>query len=333
MTRPYSILIRIRPSCVSVMPWKPTRPLLPLIGLPCPALPLLPPELPVSLGVPDAFSPPLLPGREPQGMLSRCSGLCMTGELCTLMPGLTARRLKLIESISSSLRLLLLMRRVISSAVGGTRGPPCEPPAEGGACGVSDRLLSLPVPIIARAGPGPNKLAAADPADREGESILISSLMPDDEPRGRNAGGGGVTLLPATLPVSENVSQKTLPLEFFKACCLKLLDSPDSPIIISSSGTSSRFSPCRLGDICAAAISSGGGGPEGIRGSRSISLSRTWRITSASRRVSQSTGWFSSARAARMRAKPFVFGCAKSEWVRANEAGRDGVLQRDYLAA
>lgn len=65
---------------------------------------------------PTLFASPLLGGRVPQA--SRCSGLCMTGLLWTLMAGLTALRLKLIGSKSSSLRLLLLTFRVISAAVG-----------------------------------------------------------------------------------------------------------------------------------------------------------------------------------------------------------------------
>jgi len=56
--------------------------------------------------------------------------------------------------------------------------------------------------------------------EREGESSEMS-LMPEEEPRGRNCGGGGVRLLS-----SLKVSQKSLPFEFFMACCLKLLDSP-----------------------------------------------------------------------------------------------------------
>lgn len=42
----------------------------------------------------------------------------MIGLLCTLMPGETARRLKLVGSKSSSLLRLLLTFRVISSLVG-----------------------------------------------------------------------------------------------------------------------------------------------------------------------------------------------------------------------
>lgn len=299
------MLMRIRPSCVSVMPWNPTRPLAPAMGLPLlfavPPVLLVPPVLPLSLGVPEALSPPLLPGREPHGAMSRCSGLCMTGELCTLMPGLTARLLKVTGSKSSSLRRLLLIRRVISSAVGGILGP-WDPVADPEACGVSERWLSLSLPIMASAGPGPNRLLCLV----KGESMLIS-LIPEDEPRGSMAGGGGVTRLPATLLVSEKSSQNFFPMEFLRACCLKLLDSPESPIM-SSSSMSSMFSSLRLGDDLADAISSGGG-PDCTRGSRSMSLSRTCRITSASLRNSESTGAPSSASAARMRAKPFVFGC------------------------
>lgn len=121
------MLIRIIASLASTMPWKPTLPLFPAsrpLGVPDG-----PPMLPESLcALLPARSPPVLPGREPHWMLSRCSGLCTTGELCTLMPGLTARRLKLTGSRSSSRRRLLLMRRVISAAEGGC-GPmavPCD---------------------------------------------------------------------------------------------------------------------------------------------------------------------------------------------------------------
>lgn len=112
--------MRIIESWVSIIPWKPTRPLL-LIR---PAEELLPDGfpgvLPASLGaLLPALSPPLLPGREPHDILSRWSGLCVTGELCTLIPGLTARRLKLTGSKSSSRRRLVLILRVISAAVGG----------------------------------------------------------------------------------------------------------------------------------------------------------------------------------------------------------------------
>lgn len=131
-------------------------------------------------------------------------------------------------------------------------------------------------------------LVVAEPVDKEGESILTSSLMPDEEPLGKNAGGGGVTLVPLTLLVSENVSQKFLPLEFINACFLKLLDNPES-VIISSSVISSSPSRVvlRLGDIEAVDVfgmSRGGGAVPGVaagvagggtRGSSTMSLSRT----------------------------------------------------------
>ena len=133
-----------------------------------------------------------------------------------------------------------------------------------------------------------------------GESKTSSSLMPEDEPRGRvGAGGGGVRPLS-----SVNVSQKSLPLEFFIACCLKLLERPWEISIMSSSGMPSNDSCVgpKLGEEWEVEM-------EWCRGSRSMSLSRVWRTTSASRRTSVSTGVLSSARAARIRANPFVLGC------------------------
>lgn len=77
----------------------------------------------------------------------------------------------------------------------------------------------------------------------------MSSLIPDDEPRGRKAGGGGVRLLS-----SVNVSQKLLPLELRIACCLKLLDIElDASTIMSSSGMPSSDSCVvgpRMGEEC-----------------------------------------------------------------------------------
>jgi hypothetical protein len=113
------------------------------------------------------------------------------------------------------------------------------------------------------------------------------------------------------LLVSEKVSQKTLPLEFFRACCLKFPAKPRAlvvgSIIMMSSLISSRLScVARLGLDKVVDGPDCGGGCRG--GSRSMSLSRTWRTTSASRRNSDSTGALSSARAARMRANPFVLG-------------------------
>lgn len=210
----------------------------------------------------------------------------MTGLLCTLMPGLTALRLKLVGSKSSSRRRLLLTFLVISAAVG---------PDDG--CGVDDLegedvWWSEVLDCVGNSGG----------VDMEGESRSISmSLMPDEEPRGKN-GGGGVRLLS-----SLNDSQNSLPLEFRMACCLKLLDRPDpTSDIISSSGMPSNESCVgpRLGDECWVVLVDIGI----CRGSMSMSASRVWRTTSASRRTSVSTGALSSARAARIRANPLVLG-------------------------
>lgn len=104
----HSMLIRIIPSLVSIIPWNPTRPL-PF------RRPVAPTEgfagvlamLPVSLGaLLPPLSPPVLPDRDPHGPESRGIGLCRIGELWTLIAGLTARRLKLTGSRSSSRRRL-----------------------------------------------------------------------------------------------------------------------------------------------------------------------------------------------------------------------------------
>lgn len=257
----HSILIFIRPSFVSTMPWNPI-----LFGPPL---------------LPTLFSP-LLGGRFPQGVTSRCMGLCMTGLLCTLIPGLTALLLKLVGSKSSSLLRLLLTFRVISAAVGPV-------PGWGVADLEGDDIWS----------DMPDWLANNGGVDREGESREISwSLIPEEEPRGRN-GGGGVRLLS-----SLNVSQNSLPLEFRIACCLKLLDSPvDMSAIMSSSGMPSKDSCVgpKFGEEWFVDI-------EWCRGSRSMSLSLVRRTTSASRRTSVSIGVLSSAKAARIRAKVFVLG-------------------------
>ncbi len=107
---------------------------------------------------------------------------------------------------------------------------------------------------------------------------------------------------------SLKVSQKSLPLELRMACVLKLLDSPcDISDIISSSGIPSKESCAvgpKVGEECAVALVD----IEACLGSGSMSLSLVSRTTSASRRTSVSTGALSSARAARIRAKPLVFG-------------------------
>lgn len=131
----------------------------------------------------------------------------------------------------------------------------------------------------------------------------ISSLIPDDDPRGKKLGGGGVRL-----GSSVNVSQNSLPFEFRIACCWKLFEGTFVSSIIASSGIPSKDSDAtgpRFGDEWVVDI-------EGCRGSRSKSLSLVCLTTSASRRTSVSTGALSSANAARIRANPFVLGCQVS---------------------
>lgn len=216
----------------------------------------------------------------PQGMASRCSGDCMTGEPCTLpMPGLTARRLMLTGSRSSSprRRLLLLMRRVISAALGAVamgfvmNGAAavvvvvCVVVAVvavaimvavvvGGPSGVP--LPELLLVVVLRPGMRNGLLLwpwLAPPLELawEGDPMLTSSKeRPDEDARAKpKEGGGGVTrwVPPPTLLVSEKVSQKTLPLEPFMACCLNVPVRPralalGSIIIITSSVMSSRLS-------------------------------------------------------------------------------------------
>lgn len=134
--------------------------------------------------------------------------------------------------------------------------------------------------------------------------------MPDEEPRGSIDAGGGVVLAPPILLDSENVSQKFLPFEFFIACCLKLLERPaaKSPIMSSSGIWSSDSCWFRLGDEAAVLVAGGSALTAGTRGSGATSLSRTCLMTSASCRTSVSAGAVSSAKAARIRAKFFVFG-------------------------
>lgn len=231
------------------------------------------------------------------------------------MPGLTARRLKLIGSRSSSRRRLLLIRRVISAAV----GTPFVAPGKLVLASVveEDEDVVGGFPGGGRAkGVGPCFGWLSDFED--GESMLMSSmLMADDEPLG-SPKFGGVRIPLLLAPLSENVSQNILPLEFFRTCCLKLL-LPGMPpgiapgvvlplplllpfesiIIIASTSSMLSWAAVRLGLVKAEV---------GNLGSRSMSLSRTCRTTSASRLTSASIGALSSRRAARMRAKPLVLG-------------------------
>ncbi len=206
----------------------------------------------------------------------------MIGLFCTLIPGLTALRLKLVRSKSSSLLLLLFTFLVISAAVG-----PID------SCGVAD-LEGDEFGIVG--------------VDSEELSNDISSLIPDEEPRGKNAGGGGGV---CTLSLSLKPSQNSFPFELRIACALKLLERVvDISVIISSSGIPSNESWVigpMLGDECVVVVVDRD--TEGCRNvSKSISLSRVSRTTSASRRTSVSIGVLSSARAALIRANPFVLG-------------------------
>lgn len=161
----------------------------------------------------------------------------MTGLFCTDMLGDTARRLKDVGSKSSSRRRLLFTLRVISAAVG------TDP-----ACGVADRVgegggsCESCKSVVGKMNPAPWR--EDEVADRDGESIGKSSLIPEEEPLGSKPGGGGVWRRS-----SENVSQNFLPLELRMACCLKLLDMPlsvegvdDESAMMSSSGISPKES-------------------------------------------------------------------------------------------
>jgi hypothetical protein len=160
----YSMLIFISPSFVSVIPCSPIR---------------LGPKVGVMLMLPPLFerSPwdcPLIDVSRlafadvPHKLLSRCTGDCeMTGELWTLTPGDTARRLIDASSKSSSRRRLLDFFNA-SAAVGGCIGP-----------GVDAREVQ---PLL---------LCSVPVAPMVGESMLMSSLIADDSARG-NDGGGGV---------------------------------------------------------------------------------------------------------------------------------------------
>lgn len=223
----------------------------------------------------------------------------MTGLLCADIPGDTARRLNEVGSRSSSRRRLLFILRVMSAAVGIGWGVVERAEDIGGSCPSCDSSDGKMKPAPCN---------EEEPVERDGDPIGKSSLTLKDDTSGREVCGGGVRCRS-----SGNVSQKSLPLELRIACCLKLLDSPlsvdsvdeESPINSSSgiSRGSAKAGPT-LGEDCAVDEI----GAKGCLVSRSLSLSRTCLTTAASRRTSVSIGALSSARAARMRAKPFVLG-------------------------
>lgn len=176
-TLSYSMLIFIKPSLVSVMPCSPTR-----FG----------PNVGVMLMLPPLFDrspldcPPIDVSRlafvivdavvaVPQRLPSRWLGDCeITGLLCTLKPGDTARRFSECSSKSSSRRRLLDFFSP-SAAVGGFMD-----------CGVDAREVQPRLTLWSGAG-----ISLPLFADMMGESIFMSSLIADDSARG-NDGGGGV---------------------------------------------------------------------------------------------------------------------------------------------
>jgi hypothetical protein len=218
------------------------------------------------------------------------------------MLGETARRLKDVGSKSSSRRRLLLTLLVISAAVindpaGGTIDRVGD---DGGGCESWVSMLGKMKPVPERED---------DIVDREGESIGKSSLIPEDDPLGKRPCGGGVLWRS-----SANVSQNFLPLELRMACCLKLLEMPRSVDGVDEESAMISSSWMSPSDSCVGTIlgeegpAAGAGGVLCLVGSISISLSRTCRTTSASRRTSVSIGALSSASAARILAKPLVLG-------------------------
>jgi hypothetical protein len=162
------MLIFISPSLAFSMPMIPT-----LFGPKVGVIVILPPLLersPVECPLIDVSLPLFV--EVPHKLLSRCAGECdIIGLLCTLTPGLTARRLIEVSSKSSSRRRLFDFFRP-SAAVGGNIAP-----------GVDARETH---PKLMGSG-------TAVPCDDEmvGESMLMSSLIADDSARG-NVGGGGV---------------------------------------------------------------------------------------------------------------------------------------------
>lgn len=132
--------------------------------------------------------------------------------------------------------------------------------------------------------------------------MLTSSLIADDPARG-NEGGGGVC-------AGASRCQKSLPLVFLEA---PMLNAPNKPLVVelsmlmplslSSSGTPSSgpsnpgTAGNNVGDDCAV-----------TEGRSKSSLSRTWRMISASRRTSLSMGAASSRSSALIRPNCLDFG-------------------------
>ena len=137
----------------------------------------------------------------------------------------------------------------------------------------------------------------ADPAD--GVSIAASS-PPAEMLDAFLTGGGGVRYLPS------KEFQNSIPPEFVVAWRRKLFGNGLADKGATDSPALSDASP--LG-IRAGRDGNPDGTREGDTGANPGSLSRTWRITSASRLASLSIGVHSSNNAARMRAKVLVLGC------------------------
>ena len=201
------------------------------------------------------------------------------GLFCRLKPGDTARRLNSVGSKSSSRRRLPSVFRVNS-----------PPAAAAAGCGVEERDGDEWLVLVGNSG----TLGAVVEV---GVSMAKSSLT--DELALRGNGGGGVLIL------SSKLFQKSGPVEFRKACVEKLTEGLRSPGASRPmmSVNSSIASIC-AGEDAAVTFCEGPVVDSGLG-----SLSRTCRMTSASRRLSLSTGETSSCNAARTRANIFGLGC------------------------
>lgn len=161
----YSMLIFMSPSLVSVMPCSPIL-LGPRVGVML-ILPALFDLSPVECPLIEVSLPALA---VPHRLLSRCAGDCeMTGLLCTLRPGDTARRLIDISSKSSSRRRLFDFFSP-SAAEGGFIWPGVEA-RDAHPLFCSCAMFSLKDEMV-------------------GESMFISSLIADDSAREKDGGGG-----------------------------------------------------------------------------------------------------------------------------------------------